>query len=154
MAARGIVCYRMQQARAALDNATGLARIGALASPALASPALEAAQRPGRSERGCAYSAGGSDQRSGFGSSGSGELSRRQQQAKAGLGSFQDGRHEHELEPRGSAQSGGPDVMFHTNFPEPGLYKAWGQFKHRGQIITARSSRQMPLEYRFEGPSV
>jgi plastocyanin len=34
-------------------------------------------------------------------------------------------------------KSGGPDVMFHTNFPQPGLYKAWGQFKHRGQIITA-----------------
>ena len=36
-----------------------------------------------------------------------------------------------------AAQSGGPDVMFHTNFPTAGLYKAWGQFKHRGQIITA-----------------
>ncbi len=33
--------------------------------------------------------------------------------------------------------SGGPDVMFHTNFPQPGLYKAWGQFKHRGQLITS-----------------
>ncbi len=32
---------------------------------------------------------------------------------------------------------GGPDVMFHTNFPHPGLYKVWGQFQHRGQIITA-----------------
>ncbi len=34
-------------------------------------------------------------------------------------------------------KSGGPDVMFHTNFPTAGLYKAWGQFKHKGQIITA-----------------
>jgi len=34
-------------------------------------------------------------------------------------------------------KSGGPDVMFHTNFPEAGLYKAWGQFQHKGQIITA-----------------
>lgn len=34
-------------------------------------------------------------------------------------------------------KSGGPDVMFHTNFPKAGLYKAWGQFKHKGQIITA-----------------
>jgi hypothetical protein len=34
-------------------------------------------------------------------------------------------------------KSGGPDVMFHTNFPTSGLYKAWGQFKHKGQIITA-----------------
>ncbi|HEX8552722.1 MAG TPA: hypothetical protein VF681_14325 [Abditibacteriaceae bacterium] len=34
-------------------------------------------------------------------------------------------------------KSGGPDVMFHTTFPTAGLYKAWGQFKHKGQIITA-----------------
>ncbi len=34
-------------------------------------------------------------------------------------------------------KSGGPDVMFHTNFPAAGLYKVWGQFQHRGQIITA-----------------
>ena len=34
-------------------------------------------------------------------------------------------------------KSGGPNVMFHTNFPTPGLYKAWGQFRHRGQIISS-----------------
>lgn len=34
-------------------------------------------------------------------------------------------------------KSGGPDVMFHTNFPTAGLYKVWGQFQHRGQIITS-----------------
>jgi len=34
-------------------------------------------------------------------------------------------------------KSGGPDVMFHTNFPSAGVYKAWGQFMHKGQIITA-----------------
>lgn len=34
-------------------------------------------------------------------------------------------------------KSGGPDVMFHTNFPTAGLYKAWGQFMHKGKIITA-----------------
>ncbi len=34
-------------------------------------------------------------------------------------------------------KSGGPDVMFHTTFPAAGLYKAWGQFMHKGQIITA-----------------
>ena len=33
--------------------------------------------------------------------------------------------------------SGGADVMFHTNFPRAGLYKAWGQFKHKDKIITA-----------------
>jgi hypothetical protein len=32
---------------------------------------------------------------------------------------------------------GGPDVMFHTNFPVPGLYKVWGQFQHKGRIVTA-----------------
>lgn len=32
---------------------------------------------------------------------------------------------------------GGPDVMFHTNFPAPGLYKVWGQFQHKDLIITA-----------------
>ena len=34
-------------------------------------------------------------------------------------------------------KSGGPDVMFHTNFPKAGLYKTWGQFMHKGKIITA-----------------
>ncbi len=38
----------------------------------------------------------------------------------------------------GASSAGvGPDVMFHTIFPEPGLYKAWGEFKRNGQIITA-----------------
>jgi len=34
-------------------------------------------------------------------------------------------------------KSGGPDVMFHTNFPHAGLYKVWGQFQHKGKLITA-----------------
>ena len=34
-------------------------------------------------------------------------------------------------------KSGGPDVMFHTNMPTSGNYKAWGQFMHKGKIITA-----------------
>ncbi|MDF2440203.1 MAG: hypothetical protein JWN98_1187, partial [Abditibacteriota bacterium] len=34
-------------------------------------------------------------------------------------------------------KSGGPDVMFHTNFPSAGQYKAWGQFMHKGKVITA-----------------
>ncbi len=36
-----------------------------------------------------------------------------------------------------AAKPGEPDVMFHTNFPKPGLYKVWGQFQHKGRIITA-----------------
>ncbi len=34
-------------------------------------------------------------------------------------------------------KSGGPDVIFHTNFPEAGLYKVWGQLMHKGKVITA-----------------
>ncbi len=36
-----------------------------------------------------------------------------------------------------SPKSGGPDVMFHTNMPAAGNYKAWGQFMHQGKIISA-----------------
>jgi plastocyanin len=32
---------------------------------------------------------------------------------------------------------GGPDISFKTNFPKPGLYKAWGRFQHQGRVITA-----------------
>jgi plastocyanin len=32
---------------------------------------------------------------------------------------------------------GGPDISFKTNFPKPGLYKAWGQFQHQGMVITS-----------------
>ena len=32
---------------------------------------------------------------------------------------------------------GGPAVSFKTKFTNPGLYKVWGQFQHRGRIITA-----------------
>ena len=45
-------------------------------------------------------------------------------------------RHDHDAEREGKG-SGGSDVIFHTNFPAPGLYKVWGQFQHHGRIITA-----------------
>ena len=32
---------------------------------------------------------------------------------------------------------GGPHISFRTSFPQPGLYKAWGQFQHNGKIIMA-----------------
>lgn len=32
---------------------------------------------------------------------------------------------------------GGPHISFRTSFPKPGLYKAWGQFQHNGNTITA-----------------
>ena len=31
----------------------------------------------------------------------------------------------------------GPDVMFDVRFPEPGIYKVWGQFLRKGQVISA-----------------
>jgi hypothetical protein len=34
-------------------------------------------------------------------------------------------------------KSGGPDVVFRVNFPKDGLYKVWGEFMHKGKIITA-----------------
>lgn len=36
-----------------------------------------------------------------------------------------------------SKEASKADVIFHTNFPKPGLYKVWGQFQHNGLIITA-----------------
>ncbi|HEU0143566.1 MAG TPA: hypothetical protein VFQ47_02160 [Nitrososphaera sp.] len=32
---------------------------------------------------------------------------------------------------------GGPSVSFLANFPNPGLYRAWGQFQHEGRLLTA-----------------
>jgi hypothetical protein len=34
-------------------------------------------------------------------------------------------------------QPSGSDVVFHTTFPRPGLYRVWGEFMHGGKIITA-----------------
>jgi len=42
-----------------------------------------------------------------------------------------------EMKSTAPVKGGGPDVMFHTNFPTAGLYKTWGQFMHKGKIITA-----------------
>lgn len=39
-----------------------------------------------------------------------------------------------EVEPK---WKGGPHISFRTSFPKPGLYKAWGQFQHKGKIIMA-----------------
>lgn len=38
---------------------------------------------------------------------------------------------------KGKEAAAKADVIFHTNFPKPGLYKVWGQFQHNGLIITA-----------------
>ena len=45
--------------------------------------------------------------------------------------------HVHPTEEVDSNWRGGPDISFKSNFPRPGLYKAWGQFQHQGRIITA-----------------
>lgn len=43
--------------------------------------------------------------------------------------------HSHPLE-EGPSASKGPNVVFHAHFPAAGLYKGWGQFQHKGKIIT------------------
>jgi hypothetical protein len=45
--------------------------------------------------------------------------------------------HVHPTEDVDANWHGGPDISFRTNFPKPGLYKAWGQFQHQGRVITA-----------------
>jgi hypothetical protein len=40
--------------------------------------------------------------------------------------------HAHAME----AMSGGANVMFHTVFPEKGIYKLWGQFQYEGETVT------------------
>ncbi len=50
----------------------------------------------------------------------------------------EDGRaylHSHPLEMSGARF--GPTITFHTLFPVRGLYKIWGQFKHRGRLLIA-----------------
>ena len=32
---------------------------------------------------------------------------------------------------------GGPDVTFSATFPRSGMYRIWGQFQHKGRVITA-----------------
>lgn len=44
--------------------------------------------------------------------------------------------HVHPVKEVASDWRGGPEIEFRANFPSPGLYKAWGQFQHRGNIIT------------------
>jgi hypothetical protein len=45
--------------------------------------------------------------------------------------------HVHPTEEVQSNWRGGPHISFRTSFPNPGLYKVWGQFQHKGKIIIA-----------------
>jgi hypothetical protein len=45
--------------------------------------------------------------------------------------------HVHPTEEVDHSWKGGPDISFRTNFPKPGLYKAWGQFQHQGKLLIA-----------------
>jgi hypothetical protein len=45
--------------------------------------------------------------------------------------------HVHPIEEVEPNWKGGPHVSFRTSFPKSGLYKAWGQFQHKGKIIMA-----------------
>jgi len=47
-----------------------------------------------------------------------------------------DGDRGHGDEHGGKAAERGPDIRFHALFDEPGIYKGWGQFQHRGKILT------------------
>ena len=43
----------------------------------------------------------------------------------------------HRVLTRLASWRGGPSVSFLTNFPKPGIYRAWGQFQHEGRLLTA-----------------
>jgi uncharacterized membrane protein len=43
--------------------------------------------------------------------------------------------HPEQVYPTHPDSHGGPIIAFQTEFPQPGLYKAWGQFKRGGKII-------------------
>ncbi len=46
------------------------------------------------------------------------------------------GEHAGAHEGRENSGSGGPEVVFHTSFSKPGLYKVWGQFNRNRNILT------------------
>lgn len=49
---------------------------------------------------------------------------------------IQDFLHVHPVEEVQSDWQGGPEVSFKTKFTNGGLYKIWGQFQHKGRVIT------------------
>jgi hypothetical protein len=40
----------------------------------------------------------------------------------------------------------GPTITYMTSFPEPGIYKIWGQFKHKGKLHTVPFVVNVPNE--------
>ncbi len=57
--------------------------------------------------------------------------------AKTYLHTHPMGAEGHEGHGASAAPQSASDVMFHTQFAKPGIYKAWGQFQHNNKIITA-----------------
>jgi len=51
-------------------------------------------------------------------------------------GDSRDFLHVHPMEDVDADWQGGPDVIFHTNFPKAGLYRIWPQFLHQGMVVT------------------
>jgi hypothetical protein len=45
--------------------------------------------------------------------------------------------HPEQLYPTAPDSRGGPEIAFHTEFPRPGKYKIWGQFKRDGKVVVA-----------------
>jgi hypothetical protein len=45
--------------------------------------------------------------------------------------------HVHPAEEVAENWRGGPDVTFSATFPKSGAYRIWGQFQHKGRVITA-----------------
>ncbi|GAB2703838.1 hypothetical protein ACFQWB_01185 [Paenibacillus thermoaerophilus] len=48
--------------------------------------------------------------------------------------------HVHPIDERAS----GPEARFATTFPESGVYKLWGQFKHNGEVVTVSFVVRVP----------
>ena len=44
--------------------------------------------------------------------------------------------HVHPLEEVGHDWRGGPEVAFQATFPRAGPYRIWGQFQHKGEVLT------------------
>jgi uncharacterized membrane protein len=51
--------------------------------------------------------------------------------------------HPEQVYPTRPDSRGGPVIAFHTEFPVPGQYKVWGQFKRNGRVVVAAFTIQV-----------